>query len=179
LKKFIAGLVAGLILATSSFVFAASPIKLIVNGQEIHPDVPPQIIDGRTLVPARALAEALGAQVTWDGVNNAVVVTNAIAVESNTTSTLKNDIIKENIEGGVSMDDLISADSLIHDYNVFMSVGEKVTLRNGDVEIIFPHPYSHNKTVEINTDLGTITLVVEKGRFYFYKSELQHIGIIN
>jgi len=82
MKKFIAGLAAGLILATSSFVFAANPIKLIVNGSEIHPDVPPQIIDGRTLVPARALAEALGASVDWDGVENAVVVTSQAQVQS-------------------------------------------------------------------------------------------------
>ena len=49
--------------------FAASPIKLIVNGQEIKPDVPPQIINGRTMVPVRWVAEALGANVQWDANN--------------------------------------------------------------------------------------------------------------
>ncbi|SHE44042.1 Copper amine oxidase N-terminal domain-containing protein [Thermoanaerobacter uzonensis DSM 18761] len=46
--------------------FANSTIKLIVNGSEIKPDVPPQIINGRTMVPIKWVAEALGAEVEWD-----------------------------------------------------------------------------------------------------------------
>jgi len=48
---------------------AAHPIKLIVNGQEIKPDVPPQLIKERTMVPIRWVAEALGAGVQWDAEN--------------------------------------------------------------------------------------------------------------
>ena len=35
------------------------------NGQDVQMDVPPQIIDNRTMVPIRAVAEALNAQVKW------------------------------------------------------------------------------------------------------------------
>ncbi len=76
----LSGLVAGLILATTTFSLAADQIKLIVNGKEIVSDVPPQVINGRTLVPARALAEALGATVGWDAAKNAVVVTSQVQV---------------------------------------------------------------------------------------------------
>ena len=55
-----------LVIALTTVGFAASPIKLIVNGQEIKPDVPPQLINGRTIVPVRCVAEALGADVQWD-----------------------------------------------------------------------------------------------------------------
>ena len=34
--------------------------------EKIELDVAPQVIDGRTLVPARFIAEALGAKVEWD-----------------------------------------------------------------------------------------------------------------
>ncbi len=79
MKKFFIGLIIGLILATTTFAFAESPIiKLIVNGKEIQCDVPPQIVDGRTMVPARFLAEALGAKVEWDAANNAVIVTGGV-----------------------------------------------------------------------------------------------------
>lgn len=89
MKKFIGGLVIGLLLASSVMVFASGQaIKLIVNGNEVFSDVPPQIIDGRTMVPARPLAEALGAKVEWDGVNNAVVVTK---------QETSNDISKANV----------------------------------------------------------------------------------
>lgn len=53
--------------------FAADPIKLIINGKEIKPDVPPQLINGRTMVPIKWVAESLGADVQWDG--NAVNIT--------------------------------------------------------------------------------------------------------
>ena len=39
---------------------------LVKNGQEIKLDVPAKIVGGRTLVPIRAVAESLGAEVGWD-----------------------------------------------------------------------------------------------------------------
>jgi hypothetical protein len=81
MKKFSIGLIIGLLLASSIITLAGGqPIKLIVNGTEVFSDVPPQIIDGRTMIPARPLAEALGATVEWDAENNAVVVTGGIQV---------------------------------------------------------------------------------------------------
>lgn len=64
--------VAILAVALTTVAFADNPIKLFVNGQEIKPDVPPQLINGRTMVPIRWFAEALGADVQWDEQNNAV-----------------------------------------------------------------------------------------------------------
>ncbi len=69
------GILIGSLLFGSVAVFADQTIKLIVNGQVINSDVSPQIIDGRTMIPARALAEALGATVSWDASQNAVIVT--------------------------------------------------------------------------------------------------------
>jgi len=43
--------------------FANSTIKLIVNGSEIKPDVPPQIINGRTMVPIKWVAETLAFEI--------------------------------------------------------------------------------------------------------------------
>ncbi len=42
-------------------------ITVKVNGQLVNFDQPPIIIDGRTLVPLRAIFEALGATVEWNG----------------------------------------------------------------------------------------------------------------
>jgi len=58
--------------------FANSTIKLIVNGSEIKLDVPPQIINGRTMVPIKWVAEALGAEVEWDGNNRIVKLTSIV-----------------------------------------------------------------------------------------------------
>lgn len=44
------------------------------NGQIITLDVPAQIINDRTYVPTRAVAECFGARVEWDGENNRVMI---------------------------------------------------------------------------------------------------------
>ena len=48
-----------------------------VNGEERHLDVPAQIVNDRTLVPARFASEALNAHVEWDDVNRVVNITTA------------------------------------------------------------------------------------------------------
>lgn len=60
-----------------SFAYAGSQIKLLVNGQSVESDVPVQIIANRTMVPVRALADALGATVSWDSEQGIVSVDNA------------------------------------------------------------------------------------------------------
>ena len=41
-------------------------IEVLLDGAPIEFDVPPQVIDSRTLVPLRAIFEALGAEVHWN-----------------------------------------------------------------------------------------------------------------
>ncbi len=54
--------------------FASNTIKLVVNGMVLAPDVPPQIINDRTMVPIRWVGEALGAQVAWNGKERTVTI---------------------------------------------------------------------------------------------------------
>ncbi|MCL2838657.1 MAG: WG repeat-containing protein [Oscillospiraceae bacterium] len=49
---------------------------MTVNGENIPLDVPAQIVNDRTLVPARAIAESFGADVQWDGAMQTVIITN-------------------------------------------------------------------------------------------------------
>lgn len=54
------------------------PVQLALDGKEITflaKDVPPVIIKERTLIPARALFEAMGGQVAWDNETQSVHVT--------------------------------------------------------------------------------------------------------
>ena len=45
------------------------------NKDEIELDVPAQIVNGRTLVPVRAIAESFGSDVGWDGATKTVIIT--------------------------------------------------------------------------------------------------------
>ncbi len=57
-----------------SGVRSSSEVTVLVDGQPVKSDVPAQIIDGRTMVPLRFVADALGAKVEWDGVRREVKV---------------------------------------------------------------------------------------------------------
>lgn len=69
MKKSLAILLA-LVLSMAMLLPASAeeaPITLTVNGAAISCDVPPQIVEDRTLVPLRAAFEALGAKIIlWD-----------------------------------------------------------------------------------------------------------------
>ncbi len=58
------------------------PLDVFVNGQKLAFDIRPVVQEGRTLVPIRALSEALGAAVAWDGDTRKVTITrNGLTVE--------------------------------------------------------------------------------------------------
>lgn len=65
MKKICSFLLA-LLLLTS----AAGALDLYVDTTKVETDTPPTIVDGRTLVPVRAIFEAIGATVTWDAAAN-------------------------------------------------------------------------------------------------------------
>ncbi len=75
MKKFLTAF--ALILLTifmCSPVLADDTIKIIVNDKEITTDVPPIIVNGRTLVPVRAITEALNCDVAWDGETSGITI---------------------------------------------------------------------------------------------------------
>ncbi|MED0736780.1 N-acetylmuramoyl-L-alanine amidase [Aneurinibacillus thermoaerophilus] len=62
----------------SATVQAASnaSIQLWMNGKRIKPDVPPQLINGRMLVPIYIVQEGMGMKVEWDAKTRRVTVSN-------------------------------------------------------------------------------------------------------
>lgn len=67
-----------LLLILSSFIFSGyklqTPIKIYINGQLVESDQPPLIIDNRTFVPIRVIAEDLGAIVNYDNKDRIVTI---------------------------------------------------------------------------------------------------------
>ena len=68
MKKFsVLSLILAMMLFFSVVAFADVPkLTVLMDGEELHCDVPPMIINDRTMVPMRAIFEALGAEVSWD-----------------------------------------------------------------------------------------------------------------
>lgn len=55
-------------------VNADTVVKLVLNNQNLNPEVPPQIINGRAMVPLRCIAEAFGADITWEETSRTVYI---------------------------------------------------------------------------------------------------------
>lgn len=55
--------------------FASDDVSVYLFGEKLEFDVPPQIINSRTLVPMRVIFEELGAQVDWNGETQTVTST--------------------------------------------------------------------------------------------------------
>lgn len=45
-----------------------------VDGNEVKPEVPQQIIEGRFMLPLRAIGEAIGAEVDWEAETKTVII---------------------------------------------------------------------------------------------------------
>ena len=56
-------------------------IKLLLDGATVTTDVPPVIVDGRTLVPVRSVFESMGAKVGWIPEERRVTVDGVAKVE--------------------------------------------------------------------------------------------------
>ncbi|OPX88394.1 MAG: hypothetical protein A4E53_02032 [Pelotomaculum sp. PtaB.Bin104] len=70
--KFIVALTVYLLLAAPAL--AAAEYSLFVNGSPVYTDVAPEIQGRDVLLPLRAVAEALGAEVFYDEINQKVYI---------------------------------------------------------------------------------------------------------
>lgn len=91
LRKILCGILSATMLITSAAIpaMADEDIKVTLDGKALSFDVPPQIINDRTMVPLRAIFEALGASVDWNQETKTVTSTKGdttikLTIDSNT-----------------------------------------------------------------------------------------------
>ena len=116
-------------------------MKLYKNDQVIELDVPARLIDGRTLVPVRAVSEGMDAKVDWDNANRKVIITTG---EETQTETPKKETKEEKI----------------YDYN-YLSDADKEKLE--DSKNTIRRTFEQEKLPEaLYKDHDTIELIMEK-----------------
>ena len=69
MKKILSLIAITSLLAIAPVVSADNTISVNIDGTPVEFDVPPMIINDRTMVPMRATLEMLGADVSWDDTN--------------------------------------------------------------------------------------------------------------
>lgn len=75
LKNRLAAFFSAALLIVGAGTVSASDINVVADGNSILFDVAPQIINDRTMVPMRAVFEALGADIVWDDTSKTVTGT--------------------------------------------------------------------------------------------------------
>lgn len=81
MKKILAVLALFFLFTTA---YAEVPITVTVDSTAVNFDAEPRIIGGRTMVPLRAIFEALGAEVEWNGETKTVTASNGMKTISMT-----------------------------------------------------------------------------------------------
>ena len=92
-KRVIWGIIAALLLQCVTFgtyVFADEiPITIWINGEKVESEVDPVTENDRTLVPLRAIFEAMGAEVSWDDASQ----TAKVAADGITIQVVIDDVV--------------------------------------------------------------------------------------
>ena len=107
-----------------------------VNGKKITLDVPAKAINGRTLVPARFIAESLGAQVNWNGTNRTVEITK-LFVDYDDTPGIAN-VLSPSDHGVKSLKTNVDKEILYGNYDLYMKIPAN-TLNGASTLTIVPY----------------------------------------
>ncbi|MBE7053557.1 MAG: hypothetical protein E7391_04700 [Ruminococcaceae bacterium] len=173
MKKVISVLLA-LIMTLSCFfcvnVFADEGIKVIINKKALTMDQMPVIVNGRTLVPLRAIFEALGATVGWDDATKT-----ATGVLDDTTVSLQIDNTNAKVNGkDVTLDvpaQIVGSRTLVPVRFISESLGCKVdwdgatktVIIESAKDAIFNLTFDNLSSFENNKDFITGAAYDEKG----------------
>lgn len=138
-----------------SLCYGGEDIRITVDGKIIESDTPVQIAEGRTLVPLRAIFEAIGAEVNWDNEEKSVFATKggtSIYIKIDEKNFKVNDDVKE-LDVSAS---IINGSTMVPARAVSESFGCDVKWDNESKTVIITTAKSDiETTTEIITDLTT------------------------
>ena len=92
MKRLILPLIAGAVIAFGAQTYAAENVEIYIDGEKLECEATPVNIDERVLVPMRAIFEALGVEVSWNGAERTVYAARGdefmgLTVDSNIMNT--------------------------------------------------------------------------------------------
>ena len=103
MKKFVTGLIIGIIIATTLSAAASPNVKIFVNDKEINSESA-FILDGVTMVPLRLISEGLGASVKWNQETKSVYIDNEKEIPDNRQKLTLQDITHQILPAVVTVE---------------------------------------------------------------------------
>ncbi|MBE7046975.1 MAG: copper amine oxidase N-terminal domain-containing protein [Ruminococcaceae bacterium] len=133
-----------------------------VNDADVTLDVAAQIVDGRTMVPVRFVAEALGCNVDWDGDTRTVIISGGdipIKVGNMATSTYINDYtgIGFNLPEGWSFktrEEINQMYGIVADMMNTNNLTSLLEQKGSYLDMMASDPSGDNIQVTLNTSFG-------------------------
>ncbi len=154
---------------------------MLVNGEQKSLDVPAEVIYSRTMVPLRAVSDALGKKVYWN--DNGL-----IAVGTDTISQNVADRLKGMLGYSLYLDDELLYDANINDgnlcYNASFKNGEstlKLVSYYPDVTSAERNVNSSDNNAEFKLDNGTLTIGLYNDEYLYFggKKAIRDMWITN
>lgn len=156
-----------MVFCIATAVSAAKPIGVKVGGEHIKTDVAPEIIDGRTMLPVRAVFEAIGAEVDYEAETKT-----AIATKGDTTVTF---IIDSNIMTINGVEKAIDVPAMIKDNRTLVPLRACAEAFELDVEW---NNNTRTAIVRMPVSVPDVAFIapLEVTRYYKYDSRGNEIG---
>lgn len=85
----------------NSMTFANDYIEIYIDEEQVFPDSAPILVNNRTLVPIRAIAEYMGYKVDWDGGSQKVIITDG---DTTLEFTIGSDVAYKNSTEEIKLD---------------------------------------------------------------------------
>lgn len=179
-------------LICSGFAVGGSPLKLIINNKEVVCDPAPQIINNSVMVPARSVAENLGATVEWDSAGNTVKITgsdqsetaaaaNSQPAASEKDSPLPLDSLQKSTDwSGLPKTTLYGMEALTYNNEIYVNAQDAISYykvngavwNKNDKTLNFP---LYHKSFKLN-ELSGSDVFVYQGRTYIKEWVIRHMA---
>lgn len=117
--------------STMAFCWANRDIFIFVDGYEVRPDVSAQIINGRTMVPIRFVAEALEAEVNWDDPSSTITIKSNLSHEKyqyNQWTNLQLDTL-------IELNELANANKDVDSYDYIRNLRNQIKAYDNLIEL--------------------------------------------
>jgi len=175
MKKFIAGLIVGL-LFTNTFAFAGDSISaafakfnFVINGQAKTVDTQPIVYNGTSYLPVRELSTMLGYDVDYKADTRTIELKTASQIAP--SSNQNNSVISNNF---------IDLNTLSDNYGISTLWGNEAhVFFKGSIEtskkINFDVPSIKDGIYTITTDYGTFTLKMDNSRAFIKVDEISNL----
>jgi len=180
MKKLFTGMFIGIFISLLAFNFTSyaetsnSVIKLIVNGVTLQDDLQPISFENHVYVPAKSLAESLGASVSWNQEQNSVIITSGVENKTSniTSSTIVNPTPLVSIENteDITKTTFNGMKAIMKNNQTYFSLAEyteKIRANNpNNLKEIITRDLNNSINININGENINIPISQESGIIY-------------